>query len=244
MRRFYNEKLDETTSSFSLSGKESHHLKNVLRLKENDEVIFTNGKGMDFLTKIVKLEKNETHFSIFSASKGKSDSPVEISLGFSMIKGKKNDQLIKPLTEIGVFEIIPYISKRSISSPDKKKISNKIERWAELSKEALKQCERSTLPKIKDLKSFDEIIEASKNYDLKIMFHERITIPSSKLLDKYKNPKKILAITGPEGGFTDNEKEAALKAGFETISLGPRILRAETASIAAAVLLQHIFGDL
>lgn len=244
MRRFYNEKIDENTNFFSLSGKEAHHLKTVLRLKTGDKVIFTNGKGLDFLAEIKNLEKNSADFSVIEIIEGKKDSHVKISLGFSMIKGKKNDELIKPLTEIGVFEIIPYISKRSVSDPREKKKSGKIERWTELAKEALKQCERSYLPKIREVSHFEEIIANSKNYDLKIMFHERTAISSKTLLEKYKNPQKILAIVGPEGGFTDDEKEAAINYGFETISLGPRILRAETASLTAAFLCQHLFGDI
>jgi 16S rRNA (uracil1498-N3)-methyltransferase len=244
MRRFYNEKIDENTNFFSLSGKEAHHLKTVLRLKTGEEVTFTNGKGFDFLTKIEKLEKNSAEFSIINIFKGKKDSHIKISLGFSMIKGKKNDELIKPLTEIGVFEIIPYISKRSVSDPDEKKKSGKIERWTELAKEALKQCERSYLPKIREVAQFEEIITNTDDYDLKIMFHERTTISSKILLEKYKSPQRILAIVGPEGGFTDEEKQAAVNFGFETISLGPRILRAETASLTAAFLCQHLFGDI
>ncbi|MGE4519121.1 MAG: 16S rRNA (uracil(1498)-N(3))-methyltransferase [Desulfobacteraceae bacterium] len=244
MRRFYNEKIEENTKLFSLSGKEAHHLKNVLRLVQGEKVVFTNGKGRDFISEIVKIDKNEIKFSVIDSIEGKNDPPKKISLGFSLIKGKKNDELIKPLTEIGINEIIPYTSKRSVSDPDEKKKSGKIERWTELAKEALKQCERSILPDISKVRSFEEILDESRNYDLKIMFHERITVKSSVLNEKYKNPEKIMAIIGPEGGFTDEEKEAALNAGFETISLGPRILRAETASIAAAVLLQHLFGDM
>ena len=244
MRRFYNEKIDENTNFFSLSGKQAHHLKNVLRLKNNDQVIFTNGKGLDFLVEIKNIEKNSADFSVLEIFKGKNDSPVKISLAFSMIKGKKNDELIKPLTEIGVHEIIPYISKRSVSDPHEKKKLNKIERWSDLAKEALKQCERSYLPEISEVSSFEKIISESKKYDLKIMFHERTKISSKTLLNKYNNPKKILAVIGPEGGFTEEEKQAALDAGFETISLGPRVFRAETACITSAFLCQHLFGDI
>ncbi|MCB9481480.1 MAG: 16S rRNA (uracil(1498)-N(3))-methyltransferase [Desulfobacteraceae bacterium] len=244
MRRFYNEKIDENTNFFSLSGKEAHHLKTVLRLKTGEEVIFTNGNGLDFLVKIKDLEKNYAEFSVIDIFKGKKDSHVKISLGFSMIKGKKNDEIIKPLTELGVFEIIPYISKRSISDPGEKKKTGKTERWAELAKEALKQCERSYLPRIRDVSQFEDVISNSDDYDLKIMFHERTTISSKTLMEKYMNPKKIIAIVGPEGGFTDEEKEAAINFGFETISLGPRILRAQTASLSAAFLCQHLFGDI
>jgi 16S rRNA (uracil1498-N3)-methyltransferase len=244
MKRFYNEKLEPDSKFFTLTGKEAHHLKNVMRIKPGETVIFTNGKGLDFKAYIESIENNIINFSVTECIKGEKDSFLNLSIGFSIIKGKKNDELIKPLTELGVTEIIPLVSTRTVSDPGEKKKSNKTARWREISKEAIKQCERSFLPNICEISDFKEIISSAENYDLKILLYERGDISIKTLKEKYNNPKNVLLITGPEGGFTDDEVKAAELNGFEKITMGPRILRAETAVLSSCVVCQHLFGDI
>lgn len=244
MKRFYNENLEIGSKFFTIKGKEAHHLKNVMRIKPGETVIVTNGKGLDFKAYIESMENNYINFSVKESIKGKRDSFLNLSIGFSIIKGKKNDELIKPLTELGVKELIPFVCTRTVSDPAEKKKSNKTARWREISKEALKQCERSVLPDICEITDFKEIISSDKNYDLKILLYERGDISIKTLKEKYNNPKNVLLLTGPEGGFTDDEVKAAEAKGFEKITMGPRILRAETAVLTSCAIFQHLFGDI
>lgn len=244
MKRFYYENISHDSKEILISGNQAHHIKNVLRIKDNETVIITNGKGFDFTGEITYINKKEILFKIESADKGTKDSDIEIDIAFSLLKGKKNDELIKPLTETGINKILPFISQRTVSAPPKNKQVNKVERWQEIAKESIKQCERSVIPHIEDIAEFFEILNISRNYDLKILFYERSSIPLKNINNKYNNPKKILIMLGPEGGFTEDEVNMCEKYGFEQISLGPRILRAQTACVCASFLCQHLFGDI
>ena len=243
MRRFYHDDLDQDIKNIVVSGKEANHIKNVLRLKQGEKVIFTNGKGFDFIASLDSFENRVINFSILEKVKGEKESPVNITIAFSLLKGKKNDEIIKPVTETGVTGLIPFMSTRTVSEPEKKKKESKVKRWREISKEAIKQCERSKLPAIKDIIPFNELIKNSEQYDLKILFYERSKI-DLKNISNTEKPKNILALIGPEGGFTDEEIKLALENGFKMAGLGPRILRAETAIVCSSFLCQHLFGDI
>ncbi|QTA90883.1 Ribosomal RNA small subunit methyltransferase E domain-containing protein [Desulfonema magnum] len=154
------------------------------------------------------------------------------------------DNLVRHLTELGITEWIPFIAERSVSRPDKKRLASRMERWKKIAREAVKQCKRSHIPDIDTVLSFEELLHIGKAYDLKIVFWENETMNFAfpQLHDKQYHT--IFVMLGPEGGFTSREIESALASGFVTAALGPRILRAETATIAASALLQYLFGDM
>jgi len=244
MRRFYNDKLTEAGGIVIVSGREAHHMKNVLRLKPGDEIIFTDGRGFDYYSEIILFDGKNIEINVKKKILNSNESSVDLILGISMIKGKKIDELIKPLTEIGVKGIYPFISRYSVVDIDNKKKKNKVERWVEISKEALKQCERGLLPEIAPVSDFKTILNNTDDFDLKIMFYERSDTKIETIYKSYEDVKKVLVLTGPEGGFSDDEVLLAKKNDFKILSLGPRILRAETAILSSAVLCQHLFGDI
>ncbi len=155
------------------------------------------------------------------------------------------DDLVRQLTELGITKWFPFIAERSVAKPDKKRLSSRKERWEKIAVESLKQCKRGCIPEIGDTVSIEGALEIAKECDLKIVFWEDESFSLNELLkDSHKDIKTIFLMLGPEGGFSSKEIEKSKKFGFVSVSLGPRILKADTAPIAACSIIQYIFGDM
>ena len=246
MRYFFIKQSDLADSKAVVKGSDAHHIKNVLRLKIGDEIGLFDGTGLNYETKIVTLLPKSVEVSIIRSFPSTTESNVQITVAQALLKDRKMDLLVRQLTELGITRWIPFIAKRSVPRPDKKRLFTRTERWKKIAKEALKQCKRCCSPEIGTTVSFEEVLNLGKDSDLKIVFWEEESKPVNKDLpvSNVKPPEKIFILLGPEGGFTLKEVEKARKSGFITASLGPRILRAETATIAACTLLQYLFGDM
>jgi len=245
MRYFFIEPDKSTGSNFVITGSDARHIKTVLRLKSGDKLGLFDGKGFEYEAKIVDLSTGRVTVSVIRRFPSTAESPVQITVAQGFLKEKKMDGLVRQLSELGIIKWIPFIAERSIPRPDKKQLSARTKRWEKISREAIKQCKRGCIMKIGDTVSFEEILNLSQTADLKIAFWEDDLQPlNAKLPGPDGKINKIYALLGPEGGFTKQEIESARARGFVTASLGPRILRAETATVAACVLLQHLFGDM
>ncbi|MDX2497808.1 MAG: RsmE family RNA methyltransferase [Desulfobacterales bacterium] len=245
MRYFFIEPDKSTGSNFVITGSDARHIKTVLRLKSGDKLGLFDGKGFEYEAKIVDLSTGRVTVSVIRRFPSTAESSVQITVAQGFLKEKKMDGLVRQLSELGIIKWIPFIAERSIPRPDKKQLSARTKRWEKISREAIKQCKRGCIMKIGDTVSFEEILNLSQTADLKIAFWEDDLQPlNAKLPGPDGKINKIYALLGPEGGFTKQEIESARARGFVTASLGPRILRAETATVAACVLLQHLFGDM
>ena len=268
MRRFFIKRDNIFQSTIIVSGNDANHIKNVLRLCIGDNITLIDGTNTEYNAKITHFTSKTVHTIIIETKLSSSESPIQITIAQAFLKNKKMDLLIKTLTELGVTNWIPFVADRSISILDNKRLKNRLERWQKISKEATKQCKRGKPPviqinipnknetfneinkqtHIKPL-SFKDIINNLTSFDIKIIFWENEstnTVSNTlSLLSKFDTPQKnILLILGPEGGFTIKEIQLARLNNFQTLSLGPRILRSETATIAAATLIQYFFGDM
>ena len=246
MRRFFIEPDTADNPVVSITGSEARHIKNVLRLKPGDTIKLFDGTGVEYTASITHLTASCAELSIIGKVTTAADSPIELAIGQGYIKERKMDSLIRPLCELGMSRWMPFVSQRSVPRPDKKRLDARMERWQKIARESLKQCRRSVLPKISAPVSFDEVLQFGHSCDLKILFWEQETrVMDHKALTDSMNPvKQALVVLGPEGGFSDQEVEKARELGFTISGLGPRILRAETATIAACTLMQFLFGDL
>jgi 16S rRNA (uracil1498-N3)-methyltransferase len=155
------------------------------------------------------------------------------------------DRLLRQITELGATDWIPFESSYSIPHWDKERLQKRKRRWEKITTEALKQCRRNQTVKIHHLTRFDKLVQEAENYDLKILFYEKASTLRD-LLGRSANRavKKILLVLGPEGGFHPQEVELAKASGFQIVSLGPRILKAETAGVVSCALIQFLFGDI
>ena len=237
MRRFYAPKESFQDKNVSLNLEETRHLRDVLRLREGENVRVFDGQGGEFSCEIGKIGKRETVLRIIKEiSPSAPASNLDLTLAVALLKGEKFDLVVQKAVELGVTKLIPIQTKRAdVKLKDGEK---KSERWRKIALEAAKQSGRAELMKIETLLSFKEFIETAE--ETKILFAERGGTDFSKI----EETKKITAVIGSEGGWEDSEIEAARKNNFQIITFGGRILRAETAAISIASVLQHRFGDL
>ena len=246
MRHFYLDSSPTINSVVTIQESEAHHIKNVLRLKPGDTIKLFDGTGFEYGAVIKEMSAAEVKVEIRSRVRATLGSGVQIMVAQAFLKEKKMDELVRKLCELGVAKWIPFFSRRAIARPDANRLAGRSRRWHRIAAEALKQCRRPNLPEIATALSFDEVLDFSKTCDLSIVFWENEAAPlRSSIESDEKHPvKKILLMLGPEGGFTQQEVEMAKHSGFIVAGLGPRILRAETATLAAVTLIQYLFGDM
>lgn len=246
MRRFFIEQTKITSTKIFITGSDAAHIKKVLRMKSGDRIGLFDGRGFEYEARIENLLAESVEVSITKRFLSASESPVQIIVAQALLKDKKMDILARQLTEIGITKLIPFTSIRSVPRPDKKRLSERRKRWEKIAIEALKQCRRGHVTEIGETITFNDVIKIDDECDLKIVFWENESKPISDAVQQVhdRHYRKILAVLGPEGGFTEKEIEDARACGFVTASLGPRILRAETATVAACTILQYLFGDM
>lgn len=246
MRRFFIEKSKIAGPIMSITGSDAAHIKKVLRMKPGDRIGLFDGKGFEYEARIENLFSGSIEVSITKRFLSASESPVQITVAQALLKDKKMDILARQLTEIGITKLIPFTAVRSVPRPDKKKLSARRKRCEKIAIEALKQCGRGHVTEIGETITFNDVIKVADECDLKIVFWENESKPVSDVVQQVndRHYRKILAVLGPEGGFSEKEIEDARACGFVTASLGPRILRAETAAIVACTILQYLFGDM
>lgn len=245
MRYFFIEPLSPNATTAVITGSDAKHIKTVLRLKPGDSIGLFDGSGMEYEAKIITLATGRIEASITRRLPSTSESPIQIIIAQGLLKDKKMDGLVRQLTELGITKWIPFLANRSVPKPDKKQQVKRKERWETITKEAAKQCKRGRIPQISELVSFDNVVDMGASCDLKFIFWENELTPidSVKTMSDIQSDT-VFAILGPEGGLTSQEIEIAKSRGFISASLGPRILKAETATIAACALLQYLFGDM
>ena len=239
VHRFYCETKILDATSITLDLNETKHLKTVLRHNIADKIIVFDGSGKEYLCEIESFDQGRTVLKIIQENTPSVESKVHITLAFAVLKGQKNEFVVEKATELGVKEIVPFLSKRTIVSfsSEKDKIAKK-EKWEKKAVEAIKQCQRTFIPTIQKPMQWDEFLKyiLSEKYDLKIFGNENLIQDENislkkRLIDK-ENISKILAVVGPEGGFEEKEVEQLEAIGVSSVSLGKRILRADTASIS------------
>ncbi len=237
MRRFYApiENFDER--KICLSVEESRHLRDVLRLSEGANVQVFDGAGKEFLCEVEKLEKKQTVLKILEqVAANAPESDLNLTLAVALLKGEKFDLVVQKGVELGVTKLVPLNTKRA--DVKLKDADKKTERWRKIALEAAKQSGRAKLMPVEPPIDFEKFIETADG--TRILFAER----GGESFSEIKAAEKITAVVGAEGGWESSEIEAARENRFQIITLKGRILRAETAAIAVAAILQNRFGDL
>ncbi|CAN5471131.1 16S rRNA (uracil(1498)-N(3))-methyltransferase [soil metagenome] len=236
MRRFYAPKESFQISNIVLSLNETRHLRDVLRLREDEKVQVFDGEGREFLCEIESITKKETLLKIIEeVTPFAPTSNLDLTLACALLKGEKFDLVVQKAVELGIAKLIPLNTKRA--DVKFKESEKKTERWRKIALEAAKQCGRADLMKIELPVDFAEFIKNAA--DAKILFSER----GGESFSAIRKSEKMIAFVGSEGGWEDSEIELATSNGCQIITLGGRILRAETAAIAITAILQNNFGD-
>lgn len=242
MRRFYTppENIDDLNAQ--LGAEETKHLRDALRLREKAEVFVFDGFGNEFRCRVESVEKREINLRVLEkVSPRCPESNLDLTLAIGLLKGEKFDLVVQKCCELGVRRIVPLQTKRAdVRIKDARESEKKLERWRKIALEASKQSGRATLMRVDAPISFEKFIGSAKG--TRIFFSEKSGESLEALIGE--GISEITAIVGSEGGWEDAEIEAARETGFHIITLGGRILRAETAAIAVSTILENRFGDL
>lgn len=240
MRRFYASRLQFEDDGVTLSTEESRHLRNVLRLKAGDLAQVFDGEGHEFVGEVIDARAQEACLRILREVEPTApESQLELHLATAVYKNDKMDLVVQKAVELGVVRVSPIVTFRS--ETNLRDSAKRIDRWRKIALEATKQCERAMLMEVDEpLGVGDFVAQADATEAELFIFSER----SGDGMPATIGHKKTTALIGPKGGWEESEIDLALECGFAPVKLGRRIMRAETAAIAFAALLQHRFGDL
>lgn len=238
LRRFFAPKEKFTHTAVLLEEDETRHLRDVLRLRMGQEVYVMDGEGREYRCRIANIGSKSTELEIIEAAAPLApESPLELTLAAAILKGDKFDLVVQKSVELGVTKLVPLETVRC--EVRLKDAAKKLERWRRIALEAAKQSGRSRLMDIELPQHFSELLGQEARGST-YLFSERDGEPFSSLV----HSGRVTAITGPAGGWSDEELELARTRDVGVITLGGRILRAETAAIAVTAILQHRFGDM
>ena len=218
-----------------VTGSDVNHIKNVLRMKESDEIKLSTGDGLLYTATISEFLPDRIVCRIIDCEGDKSELPAKIVLFQGLPKKDKMELIIQKAVELGVSEIVPVMMKRTIVKlEDNKKEQKKLERWRAISLTAAKQSGRAIVPEVSDFITFNEAVKRAEGleYNLIPYENEKGMDKARELIKEVKDKKSIGIFIGPEGGIAEDELELAINAGVKPISLGNRILRTETAGLA------------
>lgn len=243
MVRLFVEEIKEGEETI-VSGREFHHLTRVLRLKERDSLSIFDGKGKEFKATIKSVTKKEAILMLVETMKGSKESPVKIILAQGIPKLNKMDYIIQKATELGVYEIVPVVTSRTVPDLKGEKAFKRTLRFKRIALEAARQCGRSSIPAVSEIKTLKDLLSSNKLPELKLILWEEEKERPLKNILVNRNPQDILFLIGPEGGFSQEEVTMAMENKFLPVILGKRVLRTETASLAFLSIIQYEWGDI
>ncbi len=244
MRRFFMKTDQIRTTRPVITGADARHIIRVLRLGIGDRLVLFDGTGAEFESQIVALAVDRVELSIVRSFSFSREPAIRLTVAQAFLKDKKMDGLIRQMTELGATRWIPFFALRSVARPAGTRIAGRIDRWEKIAGEALKQCGRSRPPEIDPVRDFDDMLIQAAGSDVRLFFWEKEGDPLTRAAGtRGTDATAVFLVLGPEGGFEAEEADRARRAGFRITGLGPRILRAETAPVAACALVQYLFGD-
>lgn len=226
-----------------LQGTDAHHLVHVMRAGIGDEVVLCGPDALEYTGRIESIQGDRVLFTVSEGYPSTAEPRTRVTLYAAYPKQGKLEEVIRHSVELGVAQVVPFFSRYCVAAP--KKEEAKRERYARIAVEAAKQCGRGILPEVSlPLPDFASVCRELKDYDRAFFFYECGGNPLRTLLKEDKAVRRIALITGSEGGFAPEEADLAAAAGARTVGLGPRILRCETAPLAALAAVMTLTGNL
>ena len=247
MRRIFIKALLQ--EELVITGGDAHHLGRVMRARAGDRILVADDEGKVGEYELTGFTESSVSMRLVQYVEERTESPVEIVLAQCLPKGDKLDLIVQKATELGVNVIVPLASDNCVVRYDSKKAQARQEKWQKIADEAGKQCGRSRLPEVQPVQPFGEWLremagEQSGDTAICMCYENELQQGMKEFLQGRKAAKRFVVIVGPEGGFSLAEAALAKELGIASVSLGTRILRAETAAISAVALIQYENGDL
>ncbi|HEX3027502.1 MAG TPA: 16S rRNA (uracil(1498)-N(3))-methyltransferase [Clostridia bacterium] len=240
MPRFFSEQVGD--GSVRIEGQDAAHISKVLRMKTGDTLVVCDCKGSDHFCKIIHLEQGVVKLAILRTEPSASEPSVSVTLYQALPKSDKMDLIVQKCVELGVKRIVPVITSRCVSRPDGKAIVSKVERWNKIAVQAAKQSGRGILPAVEQAYGFRQALGKLASHESGILFYEQ---NGGRLSESLKGTEQDIGIfVGPEGGFEQEETDAAAQCGIAIAGLAPRILRTETAPLCALSAIMFATGNI
>lgn len=245
MQRYFTNEPISGNNTVTITGDDAHHMIQVMRMSSGDQV-FVVAHNQTYTMEIIDGTSKTVHLAVKEIHAQTNEMPIKVSIVCGLPKGDKLELITQKATELGMYELFPFEAKRSIVKWDKSKHEKKVARLQKIAKEAAEQSHRSNIPQIHNPLSLKELVEISKTFDVKYVADEedakieerhRFAEQLKKVYDK----QSILIVFGPEGGLDRSEIKLLLENDFQTIALGPRILRTETAPLYALSAISYEF---
>lgn len=244
MPRFFVKENQITENQITIEGQDVKHIRNVLRMTPGQSLDVCDDKGREYACSIAEIGKDEVTVNILSCRESGNEPKIPVTILQGVPKGEKMELIIQKNVELGISKIVPVIMERCVvkfqNQQDKEK---KAARWNKIAMEAAKQCGRTVIPEVAVPETLSKVIAELPQDALLIMAYENEKTVSLKEILQREKPREIFFIIGPEGGIADSEEECLKKSGFNSVSLGPRILRTETAGFALLSAVRYEFGD-
>jgi 16S rRNA (uracil1498-N3)-methyltransferase len=230
----------ESGARVRLAGAAAGHVIRVLRLRAGAPLTLFNGSGVEYSGTIVAIRTGTVTVAVGEAQRVERESPLRVTLAQGVSRGERMDLVVQKATELGVSRIVPVFTARSVVKLDGHKAARRLEHWRAIAIGACEQCGRNRLPELASPVSL-EVLLRTERAGTRLL----LSAAAALRVPQIAHPEgPVLVLIGAEGGLAEEEQQRALAAGFVGVRLGPRVLRTETAAIAALVLLQREFGDL
>ncbi len=237
--RIYIDQALAITESVLLNENASHYLSKVLRMQEGRELIVFNGQGGEYSAQIKEVGKKQVSIQINQFTEGNRQSPLELHLAIGISRGERMDWVLQKATELGVTRIIPLITERTEVKIKGEKQDKKMQHWQQIIVSACEQCQRNLLPILQEPQAIGDWLKTVST-DCRFVLHHR----NDQRMEALGKPESVTLLIGPEGGLNEEEITLAENEKFQSLGLGPRVLRTETAPVAAISLVQYLWGDL
>jgi len=227
--------------SIELDGQAAVHLTRVLRLRTGDALVLFNGEGGEFAARLVEAGRRLARIEVGEFAATEVESPLELVLAQGVSRGERMDYTVQKAVELGVSRIVPLETARTTVNLDGERRGKRLAHWQGIANAACEQSGRNRVPAVEPVRDFDEwLAEAAGQPGLKLVLHHRA---EQSLAELAPPSGPVTLLIGPEGGLSETEIEAAITHGFRPLRLGPRVLRTETAALAALSVLQWLWGD-
>lgn len=238
--RFFIEPSQIDEGRVTIRGPQARQICTVLRLQFGNEITVLDGSGCCHITRLSSTSPREVVGEITYTIQMDNELPVRLTLAQALAKGDKVEMVVQKATELGICDMIVFVCSRAIPIPLEDRIERKLARWRSIAREAAEQSGRGSIPTIEGAISFDDLLTRVPQYDVALIASETGTnMLLRQALETVKQGASVIYIVGPEGGYTDNEMEIAVKSGAVPVSLGKRILRTETAAVAGCAIIAH-----
>lgn len=242
MPRFFVSPGELGGSFMVLTGENAAHAK-VLRLKSGDEVTVCDGDGTDYRCTVSDVAPDQISLVVHTVVPSESEAAVSCSIYMAFPKADKFEHVIQKATELGAAELVCFPSSRCVSRPDSKSLARKLDRWQKIAASAAEQSRRGRIPRVLSVPSYAAALERAAKADLAVCFYENEEHHTFRNAIEQKSFRTASLLTGPEGGFADEEVAQASAAGLQICTLGSRILRCETAPLCALAALMYASGE-